>query len=114
MATDDQIALGQCYVGGRLHYTSGGPSGGKGLWMASTDGLEPLEKFLDRHPEAVPPGLPELLKSQGTKADNLAARAHVRWSVASRETFLAGNTSVPVAVSALAAIVLLKLGVVSV
>jgi hypothetical protein len=91
MATDDQIALGQCYVDARLYYTTGGPSGSKGLWMTSTAGLEPLGKFLDRHPEAVPPGLSELLKSQGTKADNLAARAHVRWSTVSRDAFLAGN-----------------------
>jgi hypothetical protein len=91
MATENQFALGQCYVGGCLYYTTGGHSGSKGLWMTSAAGSEPLEKFLDGHPEAVPPGLPELLKSQGTKADNLAARARVRWSVASRETFLAGN-----------------------
>lgn len=87
MAADEQIGLGQCYVDGQLYFTTGGPSGSSGLWVTSTAGVEPLDELLQRHPDAVPPGLRSLLKAQGTKAENLAARAQVRWRSPSRDAF---------------------------
>ena len=91
MSIEGQIALGQCFVGKTLYYTTPAPAGKDGLWVCSTNGLEEFDVLIERHPEAVSADTLELLEIQKKKSANLAARARVRWSVAARGDFLAGR-----------------------
>ena len=93
MAADGEIALGQCFVGGRLYYTTPGPSGSSGLWFCSTAGLERFQVVAERYPEAVSADFLAQMEVQAARSRNLAPRAWASWSVTSREEFLKGTVA---------------------